>query len=203
MTPHWLSKHADISGSYTVFPDYLDIPPTTGSAYQRVLQVPLVEANILKSDDSVTVTIIAAMDTIYANSYDQDPSFGISDGKNFVGFIAHDHDHFRSVPPCYHVEGQPHDIYNTLTNRIFGSTSNRPLIARSYSSEITMRIKPAEKWGACHTEHDEGHIQIAHYICDIDPSMGLFFQMYRSDALERFRIAYIIVKVELDSKAIN
>ena len=140
------------------------------------------------------------MDTIYANRYDQDPNFGISDGKHFVGFIAHDHDHFNSVPPCYHIEGQPRTstTTNTLQNRIFGSTSGRPSVARSYSSELTMRIKPAEKWGACHTEHDEGYIKIAHYLCDIDPSKGLYFQMYRSDASETFRIAYIAVDVELD-----
>jgi len=104
-----------------------DILPSTGTSYQLVLEVPLVGYGILQSNDSVTVTIIAAaLGTICAERYDQDPSFGISDGRNFVGFIAHDHDHWNSVPPCYCVEGQP--TSNILYKRIFGSTNNRPLV---------------------------------------------------------------------------
>jgi len=67
MTPSWLSKHAEIIGSYTVRPDYLQI--LSGAAdFERVIRVQLVPPKTLSKKDDITVTITAAMDTILADA---------------------------------------------------------------------------------------------------------------------------------------
>ena len=192
MTPYWLSKHAEISGSYTVRPDSLDFP-SGGISYQRLIRVQLVPPKTLSKEDDVTVTITVAMDTIYADANDHDPYFGISDGKTFVGFITPDNNHY-SAAPCYRVEGLSTDDRITSISRS-NSGVPRATGAQSYSSEVKMHIKPTEKWGSCHTEHDEGHIAIAQYSYKLDIDKGLYFDMHRENTNESYQIEYILVEV--------
>ena len=87
MTPKWLHKYSFITENYTLYPHYLEINTNVlgHPKFQLLLQVKLVAPDILRSNDDVAVTVTVAMDTKLANSEDHDPSFGISDGKYFVG----------------------------------------------------------------------------------------------------------------------
>ena len=49
------------------------------------------------------------MDIELANDGDRDPSFGISDGKSFVGFIVYNKSNYHDHSPCRHVEGETTD----------------------------------------------------------------------------------------------
>ena len=191
MTPYWLSKHAEIFGSYTVRPDYLEI--LSGFTYERLIRVQLVPPKTLSEEDDITVTITVAMDTTHADAYEHDPIFGISDGDYFVGFITLDNNNYPSSPPCYRTQSISYD------NRISPSTSSsgvtRPTGAKSYSSEVKMHIKPTEKWGSCHTEHDEGHIAIAQYSYKLDITKGLYFDMHRLSSSQTYHVEYILVEV--------
>ena len=60
----------------------------------------MVAPNILKSTDSVTVTVTVAVDVTYASSNDHDPTIGVSDGRSFIGFKANN----RAASPCDHHE---------------------------------------------------------------------------------------------------
>ena len=71
-------------------------------------------------------------------------------------------------------------------------------ISQHFSSEITMQIKPNDQWGSCHTEHEEGIVRIVSYQRKLDLTKGLYFQMYRHDAAEQYRIEYIAVEVHLE-----
>ena len=66
MTPKWIHSNAVITGPHALYPQYFEILPTTGVYYQRALQIQLVAPNILKSTDSVTVTVTVAVDATYA-----------------------------------------------------------------------------------------------------------------------------------------
>ena len=101
MTPKWIENNAVITTPHALYPQYFEILPTTGDPYQRALQFTIVAPNILTSTDSVTVTVIFAVDVSYASSNDHDPVIGISDRKHFNGFIAHD----RRSYPCDVFEG--------------------------------------------------------------------------------------------------
>ena len=89
-----------ITGSKALYPQYFGILGTNGAANQRALQIQLVSPNILKSTDSVTVTVTVAVDVSYASNNDYDLIIGISDGQSFIGFITHD----RTKYPCYVME---------------------------------------------------------------------------------------------------
>jgi len=63
---------------HTFQPQYFDILSTTGIDWQRALQVQLVPRGVLTPNDSdVTVLITVAMDTVLANSADNDASISI------------------------------------------------------------------------------------------------------------------------------
>ncbi|XP_065916433.1 uncharacterized protein [Dysidea avara] len=79
MTPDWIHSYFTITGPFTLYPQYYEIPAGT-VAHQQTLQLQLVAPGILSTTDSITVTITVAMDTGVAQG-DHDPRFGISDGK--------------------------------------------------------------------------------------------------------------------------
>ena len=191
MTPKWIHNNAVITGPHTLYPRYFEILPTTGDPQQRALQVQLVAPNILTSTDSVTVTVTVAVDVSYASSNDHDPVIGISDGKYFIGFIAHD----RHPHPCDALEGDS----STVTMQNIPALIHGPgVTSRRYSSEINIQLKPAEQWGSCHTEHDEGYTNVGNYQRHLDLSRGIYLEVYHKDAPENYRIKYIVVDVDLD-----
>ena len=195
MTPKQLAKHATIHGSYTYKPNYLEILAGTTN-HQHVVQVQLVPPGVLTNDDNecISVTMTIAMDTTWADANDHDPSFGISDGEKFIGFITIDKQNFAAEPPCHSAEGD--NVNNVLTNAIYDNSGPKPNSPQGYSSEIKIQIKPCEKWGSCHTEHDEGFVFIETYERDLDLTKGLFLDVYRNHAAEVYRIEYITVDVE-------
>ena len=130
------------------------------------------------------------VDVTYASSNDHDSIIGISDGRSFIGFIAHD----RVSSPCYHFEGDSNTDVLQNTSYITGPV----VTSRRYSSEIKILIRPAEQWGSCHTEHDEGYTSIANYQRLLDPSKGLHLEWYRDNANEQHHIKYIVIYVDLD-----
>ena len=140
------------------------------------------------------MTITAALDITVANSGDHDISLGISDGVSFIGFIAHDKGNYGSISPCHKLEGDV--IKNELKNVVQGNGAT--VSARRYSGEIKIQIKPTEQWSSCHTEHDEGYVNIQDYRHLIDLSKPLYFEVYRQGPPEKYRIKYIVVDVDLD-----
>ena len=190
MTPKWIHNNAVITGPHALYPQYLEILPATGDLHQRALQVQLVAPNILTSTDSVTVTMAVAVDVSYASSNDHDPSIGISDGESFIGTHVSD----RSSIPCEIMEGRSSTAILTSIQYSKGPT----VTSQRYSSEIKIQLKPAEQWGSCHTEHDGGYTNVGNYQHLLDPSRGLYLEIYRDAAKEKYRIKYIVVDVNLD-----
>ena len=192
MNPKWLYKHSTITKPFTVHSKYLEIP---AGKSERVIHAELIAPNTLKTTDDVVVTLTIAMDTTLADSNDHDPIFGISDGTSFIGFQAADKDNYAAASPCYKMEGDATGI--SLINTIHDSTSPK-VNSRHYSSEITIRIKPNDRWGSCHTEHDEGHVNIVNYQHTLDMTKGIYFQMYREGTTEKYYLNYIVATIHLD-----
>ena len=190
MTPKWIHSNAVITGPHALYPQYFAVLPNNGENYQRSIQIQLVAPNTLTSTDSVTVTVTVAVDVTYASNNDHDPIIGISDGLSFIGFITHD----KASSPCNHHEGD--SSFGVLQNR--NSLTGPVVTSRRYSSEVKIQIRPAEQWGSCHTEHDEGYTNIANYQRLLDPSKGLYLEWYRQGNNEKYQIKYITVDVDLD-----
>jgi len=100
--------------------------------------------------------VTVAVDTKLADTKDHDIVFGISNGTSFIGFQAHDKSNYHAVSPCYKFED---DVGQNILKNI--KRGNGPLVTSgNYSSEMTIIIKPLEKWGSCHTEHNVGYVNI-------------------------------------------
>ena len=81
------------------------------------------------------------------------------------------------------------------------SRLSKPSISSRKYSKIQLR--PAEQWGSCHTEHDAGYTNVGNYRHLLNPSEGLYFEVYHKDAHEKYRIKYITVDVDLDYSSIK
>ena len=134
--------------------------------------------------------MIFAVDVSYASNSDHDPVIGISDGKYFNGFIAHD----RHTYPCDAFEGDSNT--DTIQNPMHPHGPS--VTSRRYSSEIKIQLKPVEQWGSCHTEHDGGYTNVGNYQRSLNPSEGLYFEVYHKNAPEKYCIKYIEVDVNLN-----
>ena len=194
MTPDWLCKHSSITKPFTVYPKYLEI--LAGKyGYERTIQAELIAPNILTATDSVAVTLTVAMDTALADSKDHDPIFGISDGTSFVGFNIMDQTNYATHTPCLYIEG---DMEKTILSNVDRDITGTKVSSRRFPSEITIQIKPSDQWGSCHTEHDEGFVNIVNYQRKLDITKGLYLQMFRGDAGEKYHIKYIVADIHLD-----
>ena len=192
MTPDWIYSNFTKPATFSVYPEYYEILPG-GVAHQQTLQFQLVPPGTLSSTDSITVSITIAMDTVVAEQ-DHDPRFGISDGKSFIGFFMTDKGNWDITSPCHGIEA---DIVNKILSNVKRGIGHL-VSSQKYSSEIRLQIRPRERWGSCHTEHDEGYTNTAKYQHHLDLSQGLYLEMYRADAGEKYRIKYIKVGIELD-----
>ena len=194
MNPEWLCKHSTITKPFTVHSKYLEIPAGK-IGFERLIQAELIAPNTLTISDDVIITLTIAMDTTLADSSDHDPTFGISDGTSFIGFQVVDKDNYHDHTPCFNIEG---DTTNTnLINRVQDNTGPK-VKSRLYSSETTIQIKPNDRWGSCHTEHDEGYVNIINYQRKLDITKGLHLQMYRNDIKEKYFLKYIVTNIHFN-----
>ena len=194
MTPKWIESNAEITGDHKVTEGYFEILPTTGPLYVRALRVPLVPPNVLNSNDSTTIVIIASMDTVMPQTTDYDPNIGISDGKSYIGFEAPDIRNYHNYPPCFSVNA---DVGETGLQNV-EIERNAPFTSSThYPSVVRMQFKPAEKWGSCETpQGDGGYSNLGFYQSALDPKNGLYFEFYHHHANEEYHIKYIHVHVQ-------
>ena len=115
---------------------------------------------------------------------------------SYVGFITLDVTNYPKYTPCNSVEADVGS--STLQNRSSGKDG--PIIDYSgqSSSEVKMQLRPSENWGSCHTEQNQGYVNIANYQHSLDPSNGLYLEFYRDNANEHYSIKYIEVRLEFD-----
>lgn len=105
MTPVWLEAHASyIDSASSQTPDQLTF--NAGQVNNAaLLKVPLFPAGVLKNGAPLTVRITVSHD-INIGKQDSDISHGLSDGKNFIGFITVDVGNYGTHGPCYGSQGK-------------------------------------------------------------------------------------------------
>ena len=195
MSPDWLHRYSTMTGNYTYHPEYLEIGYTTliGQAYlfQQAMQVELVAPRCLKRTDQFSVTVTIAMNKTLAETTDHDPTFGISDGKKFMGFTLPDVGDYNHRSPCERREGR------VVDGRLKTDLSeNGPLDnSKKFPAEVKLHFRPAEQWGAC---RNTGYVYAAKYQQKFDFARGLYLHMYHEDDPETYRIKYMEVCVHMD-----
>ena len=148
MTPVWLEAHASyIDSARSQTPDQL-----TFNAGQvdsaALLKVPLFPAGVLKNGAPLTVRITVSNDINIGKQQDSDISHGLSDGKNFIGFLTVDAGNYGTQGPCYGSQGTSGTISRLtnanalpkITESSYPGTSKnksvRPSVSRSVSQSV-------------------------------------------------------------------
>ena len=109
MTPQLLKAHASyIDNFHSIDDDQVTFHEITderipNSADMALLKIPLIPAGMLPDQAQLTVKIIATNEI--NTGVDSDPSYGLSDGTNFVGFEVVDTDNYDTNPPCFGTGG--------------------------------------------------------------------------------------------------
>ena len=198
MSPDWLQRYSTITGDYTFHPEYLEIGHTTligqSDTFQQALQVELVAPRILEKTDQFSVTITIAMNKTLGETTDHDPTFGISDGKYFMGFTIPDVRDYTHRLPCEHREGVV-DGTRLKTNLYGTGSSDSP---KKQSAEIKLQFRPAEQWGSCRNAGDVYAVKYQKNQQKLDITKGIYLQMYHEDDPETYRIKYIVVDLQVD-----
>ena len=122
-----------------------------------------------------------AFDTALAAN-DFDPRFGISDGIHFNGFVFNN--------PAY-IRPNEGKSGRAFSNEIF---AGKRINVSRYSGEIKMQFKLSDNWGSA---YDNAYTTIGSYQNSPDLTKGLYLEMYRHHASEKYHIRYITVDMSL------
>ena len=195
MTPLWLETHASyIDNSSVITADQItfNAGPTK---HPLLLKIVLVEAGILEDDTPLSVEITVANDVSIGQSIDSDPSYGLSDGTNFIGFQTVDQKQYAGAHffyPCHILQATSGEI---LTDRdVFDKTSPTQ-VATFYPDQFVFTFKVEKSWASCFTAHGGGLIKTVNYTRQLSLSQGLFLEVYKIHKTERVGIKYIEVIV--------
>ena len=147
---------------------------TTGTANEKLLQVPIAAAGELDAHTSIRVTV--GLTPVIGDS---DPAIGISDGVNVNRFHIVDTSNYATYPPCYVPATE-------------GSDENNRVTTRRVSSQFTILFSPFYKYGACSSAQDGGYLNVGTFNKQVNPTNGLSLVIQRSNALEQYQFNYFL-----------
>ena len=137
----------------------------------------------------------AANDVSLATNRDGDIKYGLSDGRNYIGFMLVDTKNYRNHAPCYGVEGKP-GVRLGSQRTIMQSGPTVPARERFYPGRFEFSFKLNERRGFCYTAHAGGYVKDATYGRQLDISKGLSLEVYSDDDRgEKYGIRLITVSV--------
>ena len=145
---------------------------TTGTANEKLLQVPIAAAGELDAHTSIRVTV--GLTPVIGDS---DPRIGISDGVNVNRFFIADTGNYGDTAPCSIDEGS-HENELVTTHRV--------------TPQFTFLFSPFYKYGACSSAQDGGYLNVGTFNKQVDPTNGLSLVIQRSNALEQYQFNYFL-----------
>ena len=148
---------------------------SSGTANEKLLQVPIAAAGELDAHTSIRVTVGLTL-----VSGDSDPYIGISDGVNVNKFVIRDTGNYGNHPPCYVIDG---------------SYENNRVTTRRVSPQFTFLFSPLYKYGACSSAQDGGYLNVGTFNKQVDPTNGLSLVVYREHAPEQYQFKYFLIEL--------
>ena len=192
MTPTWLGVYASyIHSSRSKTTEQLTF--NIGSvSHAALLKIPMIPAGKLQYFSPLTIKIVASHDVGIGATNDGDISYGVSDGKSFVGFKT-----FNKGDPRFPFRGYEGTSGTTLTGiraHSYSSPSDK-----HYPGQYIITLKLDEHWGSCYIAHDGGFVKTAVYNNRLMLSQGLTLEVYSEGQGEKVGIKYIEVTVIQDN----
>ena len=198
MTPNWLEAHASyMDSAHSKTTEQLTF--NAGSVYNpALLKVPMIPAGILHYSAPLTVKIMVSHDVSIgsSSSTDSDISYGVSDGRSFVGFRTMDKNNYQDLAPCHGYEGTSGTTISGV--RYISYSSPRPSDTH-YPGQFVITLKLDERWGSCYTAHDGGFVKTAVYNNRLMLNKGLTLEVYKQHKSEKVGIKYIEVTAIQDA----
>ena len=173
ITPGNVRYFANFIGSATI--DSRSIHFGTGTANEKLLQVPIAAAGELDAHASIRVTV-----GLTPVSGDSDPRIGISDGVNVNRFYIVDNGNYGGSAPCGLLEG---------------SQVNKLVTTRRVPPQFTFLFSPFYKYGACSSAQDGGYLNVGTFNNQIDTTNGLSLVIQRSGANEQYQFNYFLIEI--------
>ena len=174
ITPGNVRYLAHFIGNATI--DSRSIRFGSGTANEKLLQVPIAAAGELDAHASIRVTV-----GLTPVSGDSDPRIGISDGVNVNKFIVVDSANYATLPPCYVTEG---------------SRENNLVATHKVSSQFTFLFSPFYKYGACSSAQDGGYLNVGTFNNQVDTTNGLSLVIHSdNDRHENYQFRYFLVEI--------
>lgn len=190
MTPSLLKAYASYIDKYHSIANKQITFDRGSSDGAMLLNVPLVNAGILSEKQPLKVEIKVAVDSTIGQTKDSDIDFGLSDGTNFIGFRTRDKHNYKTVAPCFGLQGSFGAKFNQFD-------SNYPIPNdKTYPSHFNLTLiidKPCR--GICLTEHDGGLNKTVEYRTQLKLSQGLNFQVYKMQKGEILGIKNIVFSI--------
>ena len=183
-TPHDIRFGAELTRAYY---NYLTTAITfTGgsSGYSRLFKLPLISVGVLTYSANITVKIIVGLQKAI-RSHDSDPKFLLSDGDTGIGFEMRE-----EAVRCQGIQGLMGDVLSSWSIR--GGASHQSSIL---PEQFVLTINPSKYWGSRYFAADSGLISPVSYSRRINPSKGLWLELYGESSDERYLINYIIVEI--------
>lgn len=173
-----------IHSSYTT--DGRNMRFVPGTAYEMLLEVPLVGMGQLNMDTTIRITVGRSRLPQNPLVTDNEPRVGLSDGNTVNDFHLEDPVNYDStppsLPPCKPVAGI-HD--NTLVS------NNSPL-----PNQYTLLFKPYSKYGACYTAQDGGYVNTAEFTNQMIITQPLSLVLHGGDEPnEGYTFHYFLVEI--------
>ena len=174
ITPNNIRYYAKYLDNSVTIDDRV-IRVSSGSTYESLITVPLVDADEVDTEVIVRVTVGLDPDLV---TTDNDIRIGISDGSYYNQFSIFD---TATNHVCYPVSGS-HESNTASEGRSY------------YPGQVTMIFQPFYKYGSCYTGHDGGHVNVGTFSSTVDPTKGLYLQVNRHSSSEQYRIYYFMIE---------
>ena len=187
-TPYSLHSKAEFFEPYSSSRTALTM--NSGSrSHGRLFKLPLIAKGVFNSNTAdITVKITVGLDNSVRETSDSDPKFMLSHGKDGyygIGFEMRD-ENVR----CQGIKGV---MGSTLTSKTTYGGANH--ISEPLPEQFTMIFNPSERWGSCYHSVDSGVISPVYYSNYPYLTEGLYLEVYRESATERYSFQYIIVEI--------
>ena len=153
--------------------------------YYRLMIVPLIPPKFAPGNANLVIKMAVGLETTFGQA-DSDPSFVVSDGSQFIGAFTLDKTNYDGWAPCIGIEGASGPTINRRHDALLPKPSEK-----YYPGRFEIQLSLSDRWGTCFVPLDGGFSREMIYQNKLNPSHGLFLEIYGDDAPEKEGIKYI------------
>ena len=154
--------------------------------FYRLMIVPLIPPKFASGNANLVIKMTVGLETTFGQG-ESDPSFVVSDGNRYIGVQTTDKNNYKDHAPCLGIEGASGP---TWTDRYRNALLPKPS-ETFFPGRFENQLSLSDRWGTCFVPLDGGFSREMIYQHNLNPSHGLFLEIYGDEAQEKEGIKYI------------